>query len=194
MTRRAALGRPDFRRRNTAAGGTIVTAPPAGSCLSILDYLLPKIATYQKHMGGGASAPVKAPSNRRKDFTEDEMNSLRNIYGHEEMLLGELESTIAEFEDNAGATCSSLSSLKERLGGNMEELSDLNRLDFQDHVITNTLKLCKDIRQKSLEKLGAVCCSDSVSPDQRTACKNEVVRVLNLVRQLRSSIKMSELV
>jgi len=122
------------------------------------------------------------------------MESLRKILAREEMLLGQLETTIAEFEDNAGATCSSLSSLKERLGENMGELSDLNWLISREPYFTDTLKLCKDIRQKSLEKLGAVCCSDSVSPEQRAACKNEVVRILNLVRELRSSIKMSGLV
>jgi hypothetical protein len=141
-------------------------------------------------MGGGASAP----NQRRADFTADEMESLRKILASEEMLLGQLETTIAEFEDNAGATCSSLSSLKERLGENMGELSDLNWSISREPYFADTLKMCKDIRQKSLEKLGAVCCSDSVSPDQRAACKNEVVRILNLVRELRSSIKMSRLV
>ena len=123
------------------------------------------------------------------DFTKDEIDHLRKIYDYEEMLMGKLESTIAEFEDNAGATCSSLSSLKEQLGGNMEELSKGSTLLSKEPKLAVLLKLCKTAREKTLEKLGAVCCSDSVSPDQRAACKNEVVQVLNLVRQLRSSIK-----
>ena len=76
----------------------------------------------------------------------------------------------------------------------MKELSDLNGLISREPHLIETLKLCKDIRQKSLENLGAVCCSDSVSPDQRAACKNEVVIILNLVRERWSSIEMTGLV
>ena len=148
------------------------------------------IATYNK-MWAGTSALAKAPRRELEDFTENEIYLLRKIFEHEKRLISELESTIVEFEDHAGATCSSLSWLKKQLGGNMEELSKSSGLITKVPLLADTLKICKDIRQKSLEKLGAVCCSNSVSPGQRAACKNEVVRVLNLVRQLRSSIKSS---
>lgn len=140
-------------------------------------------------MGGVESSPIKIQHTSNRDTLSSD-DALQQIIGVEDILLTVLESSINEFKNNTGVACCSLSSLKEQLNHNIVILSKIEGMKgAQAPLLYDILKMCKEIRSKSLENLGAVCCNDSVSLAQRQVCRDEVVLLMNHVQQLRSLVE-----